>query len=256
MKIQLVALVSIVCTLLIALIGCVPAPATIIPSITQTPNFTPTIVNSPSSTPTEIATSTPTVEPSPTNIPTSTPDALFKDDFSDNHNGWDLSGSTRLSDGKLKVSIDSSQSIWVAIPNLKIEADNFYIQTEMMLDGDGNCWQGLGFAQGEKDFSYHKFLLLNECDGFGFLHSYTGFYNNGQELFRTELKDEKKDIRILHVIRLEARSGLYTLIIDGVQTDSQQITPYGNDIGFSIWNYDKANTRVYSFDNLVVKVLP
>jgi hypothetical protein len=226
-----------------------PIPATTrTPTLTSEPTFTPSIT--PSITPSATET------PIPTQTFTPTPDALFRDDFSGDSAGWDLNGSTRLSNGKLKVSIDGNQSIWLPIPNFKLPTGNFYVQAEMMLEGDGNCWQGLGFAQGEKDTSYHKFLLLNECDGFGFLHSYTGFYDNGQELFRTELTQEKKDLRKMHVLRVEVRGGLYTLLIDGAQTDSQQITPYGNDIGFYIWNYDRAGTRVYAFDNLVVKDLP
>ncbi len=225
-------------------------------------NNAPTATKLPSQTPYPTNTNLPTYTPYPTftDVPTSTaiptPDALFKDNFSDDSGGWILEPPLLLSNGKLTVSVEPNQKIWITIPNFKITSPNYLIQAEMQLNGDGNCYQGMGFALGEKDVSFHKFLLRNECDGFGFLHAFVGYSDNNKELFSTELKESKPDFRKPHTLKLESKNGLLTLSYDGISTVSQQITPYGQDIGFFVENNEGQGTRIYSFDNLIVKEIP
>ncbi len=64
----------------------------------------PTATFPPSFTPYPTYTDQPTYTPFPTFTSVPTPDALFKDDFSDNHNGWDLSGPITLSNGELTIT--------------------------------------------------------------------------------------------------------------------------------------------------------
>lgn len=216
----------------------------------------PTDLPAPTYTPPATYTPYPTFTDLPTYTAVPTRDALFRDSFSDVSGGWPLQPPLLLSDGTLTVSVEPNQKIWITIPNFKVTASNYIIQAEMQLTGDGNCYQGMGFALGEKDISSHKFLLRNECDGFGFLHAFVGFYDNNKELFRTELTESKPDFRKLHTIKLESRNGLFTLSYDGITTVSQQITPYGQDIGFYVENNEGRGTRIYSFDNLIVRELP
>jgi len=222
--------------------------AQVIPSATveSPPSFTSVLTN----------TSLPSDTPSQTAAPSSTPESLvlFEDDFSDNHNGWNLKGPVRLSQGKLMISV-TNQILVIPIPNLKIHNIKFLVQAEMTLEGDGNCNQSLGYAFGEQDIKYHSFVFINTCDGMGFLHAFDAFYSDGQELFRTEIKQSKPDLRRSHTVRLEYQNDTATLSYDGISTDSQSINPTGEYLSLFMKN-EQTETNVYSFDNLRVEKIP
>lgn len=225
------------------------SPENLIPTIN-----TPTVPQDMNGTPAPAANSE-TEQPSQTPVaapPTSA--ILFEDDFSDNRNDWDLTGTTRLSQGKLLVSVTNETAV-ILFPNLEITVSNFTVQADMTLESQGNCEQSMGFVLGNRDVDYHTFVIINTCDGFGFLHAFDAFYDNQQELFRTEIKENKPDIRRTHKIKLDVIDGIVTLYYDGIPTDSQQISPYGKNPGFFLSNPQNAE-NVYSFDNLRVIGLP
>lgn len=219
---------------------------TLVPFLRSLANQTPISPISPEP-PSNNFISTPSITTSP---PSSDTNIIFSDDFSDNRNNWDLTGTTRLSQGKLVVSVTNNYAI-LFFPGVNATSPNLSVQADMLLENQGNCDQSLGFILGNQDINYHTFVIINTCDGMGFLHSFDAFYDNQLELFRTEIKENKPDLRKPHKFRLDIIDGIITLYYDGIPTDSQQITLYGGNVGFYI-NNPQSGENVYSFDNLRV----
>lgn len=223
-----------------------------IPATTRTSTLTPSATASltPSMTPTSTLTFTPTFTP--------TPDALFRDDFSDNQNGWDLSGSASIANGVISITAKPKEEIWLTIPGLKVNSENYLIQAKMaMTTTNCGCYAGfgLGFGLGEKDISYHKFFFTNWVSSFNFRQYGVNFFDNGEKLYSESTTDKIWLWSEYHAIRIEVKSGQVTLYHDGINTITKQITPYGNDLGFYVVNYENGDLT-FSFDDVVVKEIP
>lgn len=224
------------------------------PTATFPPTFTPlpTYTDQPTYTP------PPTYTPFPTFTSVPTPDALFKDDFSDNHNNWDLSNAATISNGELSITVKPKEEVWLTLPNFKINSENYYIQAKMaMTTKFCGCYNGfgLGFGLGEKDTSYHKVFFGNWVNSFNFRQYVVNFYDNGNKLYSEATSDKIWLWGEYHSIRIEYKSGQVTLYHDGVATITKQITPHGNDLGFYAANYEGGDLT-FSFDDLVVRELP
>lgn len=224
------------------------------PTDTPYPTFTllPTYTPNPTYTP------PPTYTPFPTFTSVPTPDALFKDEFSDNHNNWDLSNAATISNGELSITVKPKQEVFLTIPNFKINSESYFIQAEMaMTTKFCACFNGfgLGFGLGEKDTSYHKVFFGNWVNSFNFRQYVVNFYDNGNKLYSEATNDKIWLWGEYHSIRIEYQSGQITLYHDGVATITKQITPHGNDLGFYVANYEGGDLT-FSFDDLVVKELP
>lgn len=220
----------------------------------------PTATFPPSFTPYPTYTDQPTYTPFPTFTSVPTPDALFKDDFSDNHNGWDLSGPITLSNGELTITAKPNEDVWVTLPNFAVGVPNYYIQAKMKMSTENcGCYNGfaVGYGLGEKDGSYHKFFFQYFLDGFNFYHNKVAFYDNGKSLSTEDINDNDrmKLWGTYYTIRLEMKSGQATLYHDGIATITKQITPYGPAIGFHIHNSEGGDLN-FSFDDLIVRELP
>lgn len=216
--------------------------------VTQPPTYTPL--------PTYTPQATYTPQPTFTSIPT--PDALFRDDFSDNRNGWDISGFASIANGELSITAKPQQEIWFTLPNFKINSENYYIQAKMaMTTKFCGCYAGfgLGLGLGEKDVSYHKFYFTNWVNGFNFRQYGVNFFDNGEKLYSEATTDKIWLWSEYHTIRIEVKSGQVTLYHDGVPTITKQITPHGNDLGFYVVNYENGDLT-FSFDDVVVKEIP
>lgn len=188
----------------------------------------------------------PTAGPSP--VPTLA--ALFIDDFSDNHNEWALSGGTRLSQGKLMVTIGHGEQQWFQIPELRV-GPAFYIQAQLTLVEGHNCYSPMGFALGDELGNNHRFLIKGECGAV----DRVAFYNNDALLFSTPLKEIVQQGRTI-LIGLEALNGKYTVYVDGEPTESAEIQPYGGVIGLFVWRtadgfYPREST--FAIDSLIVR---
>lgn len=218
----------------------------------------PTATFLPTFTPYPTYTSQPTYTPPPTFTSIPTPDALFKDDFSDNHNGWDLSSSAAIANGVISITAKPKQEIWLTLPNFKINSENYYIQAKMAMTTQScNCFTGfgLGLGLGEKDVSYHKFYFNNWVNGFNFRQYGINFFDNGEKLYSEATTDKIWLWSEYHTIRIEVKSGQVTLYHDGVATLTKQITPHGNDLGFYMANYENGDLT-FSFDDVIVNRIP
>lgn len=215
-------------------------------------------IQPPTYTPFPTYTSQPTYTPVPTYTLIPTPDALFKDDFPDNQNGWDLSGSASITNGELSITAKPKQELWLTLPNFKINSENYYVQAKMaMTTKFCGCYSGfgLGLGLGEKDSSYHKFFFTNWVNGFNFRQYGVNYFDNGEKLYSEATNDKIWLWSEYHTIKIEVKSGQVTLYHDGVPTITKQITPHGNDLGFYVANYENGDLT-YSFDDVVVKSIP
>ena len=77
------------------------------------------------------------------------------------------------------------------------------------------------------------------------------FFDKDTVLFETNYPGQW-DANQPTTLGLEAKGGLYTLFVNGIPTDTAQITPYGNQVGISMRSggYWKADGR---FDSLTVR---
>jgi len=224
------------------------------PTATNLPTQTPY----PTNTPYPTSTPYPTLTDVPTNTPIPTPDALFRDDFSDNNKGWDLSGSASIANGVISITVKPKEEIWLTLPEFKVDSESYLIQAKMaMTTINCGCYSGfgLGFGLGEKDVSYHKFFFTNWVNGFNFRQYGVNFFDNGEKLYSEATTDKIWLWSEYHAIRIEVKSGQVTLYHDGINTITKQITPHGNDLGFYVVNYENGDLT-FSFDDVVVKEIP
>ncbi len=268
MRIQLTIKRFTACTLLLALIGCVPTPAPFNTPTNLNPTIASTMASIPSLLPNEIVTVTPTLTPlieaSATDVPTSTATTsptftseptssnTFTATF-DNPADWpDLPPQARISQGKLLVTVRNNESIWVTMPFKA--SQNFTIQAEATyLTGHG-CYTRMGFALGQKDAIHHSFLLKgSDCDSRA--GENVGFYDNNAKIFTTKLGFSTMEKNQARIVRLEGKDGIYTLYVDGQLADySDGITPYGDDIGLFAWYAAQISPveATFTFDNLIL----
>lgn len=173
-------------------------------------------------------------------------------DFSDVGH-WPISGSTRVSSGKLAVTVGPNEWVWLTLPGVQA-TENFTVQAEMTLVEGHFCASRIGFGLGSDGEEQNAFMTMGDCTVRGRI----GFFAQRGLLF-----ESASDMRLVYngernIVGLEVRGKIATVLFNGSRTETGSIERQGRHVSLVAWKEGTLVPRssTFTFDNVVYRPEP